>query len=279
MFGNKLRRVEGISLKDIPIFNPNQTETEDNSIFALGLDKTGKLVRRRLPGFGGSSGGGGGQVPSLQDVVEVGGIITKNDSFINFDITGSVYNIRKVENYTNTQNSNFINITTSSDSFSKQIRTESNNSNSIFLQTSSLFESTFIGGGIFRKIRLSTLGISISSKININYNAIIDVEELTSHKVSTLPDSGGKVLTNKLVELHDYSGNNIPLHLQKSIDGHFVVKDGTTSATVFGVPLSSGSAGFYAKSPDEISSVGFVKIGAGNTSIGIPNIMTGTLPL
>lgn len=78
MFGNKSREFKGISLKDIPIFNPNQTETEDNSIFAIGLDKTGKLVRRGLPGFGGSSGEP--QAQSLNDVVNVGEVVSNGNS-------------------------------------------------------------------------------------------------------------------------------------------------------------------------------------------------------
>ena len=87
MFGLKTKNVGGISLKDIPIFNPNQTETEDNSIFAVGLDKSGKLVRRSNPGFGGGSSGEP-QAQSLNDVVTVDGRVTNGNSIFAINKSG-----------------------------------------------------------------------------------------------------------------------------------------------------------------------------------------------
>ena len=79
MFGNKTRDVKGISLKDIPIFNPNQTDTEENSIFALGLDKYGKLVKRAQTGFGGAA-------PDWNATVDVGGSVTNLNSSISCNV-------------------------------------------------------------------------------------------------------------------------------------------------------------------------------------------------
>lgn len=69
MFGNKPKRLEGISLKDIPIYNSNQTKGEE-TLYPLALDSENKLVRKSTPGFGGAGG-----TPTLGTVVAAEGTV------------------------------------------------------------------------------------------------------------------------------------------------------------------------------------------------------------
>lgn len=82
MFDNKTINIEGIAFEDIPIFNPNQTETEAQSVFPLGIDKRGRLVRKTLSGFS-------GDVPSWQSTVLVDDTISNLNSNLRVVFNGS----------------------------------------------------------------------------------------------------------------------------------------------------------------------------------------------
>jgi hypothetical protein len=82
MFENKTINIEGIAFEDIPIFNSNQTESEAESVFPIGIDKRGRLVRKSLSGFS-------GDVPSWQSTVEVNDTISNLNSSLRVVFNGS----------------------------------------------------------------------------------------------------------------------------------------------------------------------------------------------
>ncbi len=165
MFGIKPRNVKGISLEDIPTFNPNQTDTEDNSIFALGLDKTGKLVRRRLPGFGGAV-----VVNTFDEVVDAGNTVTSNESsFFAIDKLGMTSALELSGILRNRNNENRFSSFTINSSNMNFTLTEGNSVAGTYYSNGQIYENVTDGSSNSNITINTNPGISLEARNALNY--------------------------------------------------------------------------------------------------------------